>query len=482
MSEGLTESVRGCAASWRWSSKSGARRILCLAALTATLFAVVSAGQTAWAQTLKEALIKAYQTNPSLEAERARLRATDEGVAQALSNWRPTVSVSGDAGVTNSETTIKTTGRTTDSTLHPRGASLSVSQNVFRGGRTLAATSRAENQIKADRARLSSIEQTVLLETVTAYVNVVRDQAIVELNFNNERVLQRQLEATQDRFRVGEVTRTDVSQAESRLSRAQADRIRAEGNLIQSRAAFRTAIGELPKNLEAPDPIDISLTSEEEAVTRAREQSYTVLQAKYTEDVARDQIDEVFGEMLPSVSVTGELSRRDELSSTIEDQDSASITGRVSIPLYQSGGVASRVRAAKQTAGQRRNEYLTAVRDAVEGATQAWESLQTARAQIDAFAAEVRSADIALEGVKQEALVGSRTVLDVLDAEQELLDARVSLVTAQRDLVVATYSLRAVVGNLTAGKLGLEIELYDPTRHYEDTRGRWFGIGIEGEE
>lgn len=430
----------------------------------------------AHAQTLEDALVKAYQGNPTLKSERARLRASDEGVPQALSGWRPTVSVSGSYGVERSDSTTNGQANKSADVTEPLTGSLTVSQNLYRGGRTVAATESAENTVKADRARLSATEQSVLLSAVTAYADVVRDQAVLELNINNERVLQRQLEATRDRFRVGEVTRTDVSQAESRLSRASADRIAAEGSLTDSRAAYENVVGEAPVVLRPAKPLEDLPASLPEAVNAAKRGNYGVAQARYVEMSAKSDVRQIVGELLPALSLNGEMATNHETATDRSENQTVSVIARVSVPLYASGSVTSRARAAKQTVSQRRDELNQAVRDAVEDATEAWQVLQTGRAQIRAFSAAVEAAEIALEGVREEANVGSRTVLDVLDAEQELLDARVGLVRSMRDELVATYQLRQAIGEATAAKLGLPVELYDVEKHYREVRGKWWGL------
>lgn len=442
-------------------------------------FAVVSGA--AGAQSLEDTLVKAYQNNPSLKADRARLRATDEGVPQAISNWRPTVSLSGAVGHEVNDSTSTSAPRTGDVT-NPRSATLSITQNLYRGGRTEAAIDQAERNVEADRARLGATEQTVLLNAATAFANVVRDQAVLDLNVNNERVLQRQLEATGDRFRVGEVTRTDVSQAESRLARARADRISAEGSLADSRANYENIVGEKPPVLQRATPLSGLPATIEGAVDAARSNNFTVRQARAVEDAAKSNVDLVSGELLPTVSLTGEVGTSRESATRFSENDSASISANVSIPLYSSGSVSARVRAAKETVSQRRDEYNQSVRDAIETTTSAWQALKTARAQINAFTAAVGATRIALEGVREEANVGSRTVLDVLDAEQEHLDAQVSLVRAQRDELVAAFQLRQAIGELTAVKLGLPVEVYDVEQHYRDVRGKWWGLEPPGQQ
>lgn len=428
------------------------------------------------AQTLEDALVKAYQGNPTLKSERARLRATDEGVPQALSGWRPTVEVSGSYGFARSNAS-STGSNKVGEVREPVTGSLTISQSLYRGGRTVAATDQAENNVKADRARLADAEQTVLLSVVTAYADVVRNQAEIELNISNERVLQRQLEATGDRFRVGEVTRTDVSQAESRLARARADRIAAEGSLTDARAAFENAVGEVPPLLKPAKPLDQLPGSLSDAIELAKQNNFAVSRARAIERAAQNGVRSIVGELLPNLSLNGELETSRETANDRNESEEVSLIARITMPLYASGSVTSRVRAAKQIVSQRREEYNQAVRTAIEAATDAWQTVQTARAQNQAFSAAVKAAEIALEGVREEANVGSRTVLDVLDAEQELLDARVGLVRAMRDELVATYELRQAVGEATAQKLGLPVALYNVETHYREVRGKWWGLG-----
>ncbi len=453
-------------------------RSVAAACAVGAILAFGAAQAPARADALQDALVQAYQNNPALLAARAQLRSTDEGVAQALSEWRPTVSITGDAGYQFRSRTLSGGDKGSNTTL-PRGAELSIDQNLYRGGRTSAATRRAENLVRSDRARLLNTEQSVILSAVTSYVDVVRDQAVLELNVNNERVLRRQLEATRDRFSVGEVTRTDVAQAESRMSRATAERIRAEGDLVNSRAAYRNVVGTAPGKLGPAKPLKDLPANETETVKLARERSFIVVEADFVERAARDQVDLVTGELLPTVTLSGDMSRDFETVNSQSETDSVSITATLSVPLYQSGSVSSRIRAAKQVVAQRRNQRNRAVRDAREEGTRAWEDLETAQAQIRSFTAQVRATEIALEGVQQEALVGSRTVLDVLDAEQELLDARVSLVRAERDEVVAAYQLRSAVGRLTAESLNLPVKKYDFTKNYRRVRNKWFGLSID---
>jgi len=434
---------------------------------------------TASAESLNDALAAAYINNPTLQAARAELRQTDEQVPQALSNWRPTVDVQGEIGGAWDDDIVDG-GADQDDSRVPKSLALGVTQPIYRGGRTVAERDQAENLIRAGRAQLLSTEQFVLLQAVTAYVNVLRDLAVVDLTKNNQDVIGEQLNATRERFDVGEVTRTDVSQAESRLAQAMADSIQAEGNLASSRAVYRQVVGTLPGTLTVPDLPDGLPAGEEEAIALS-ENNPNITQVVYLERAARDGTDVVFGELLPTVSLVGQVGTGDETTSSNRSSNSASILAQVVIPLYQAGGVESRVRESKQLTAQRRQQLDEARRQATQDATTAWQTLETARAQIESFRAQVDATRTALDGVRQEQQVGLRTVLDVLDAQQEVLTAEVNLVQARRDHLVAAYQTLAAIGKLTAADLQLPVELYDADKHYREVRDKWWGLNASGQ-
>lgn len=447
--------------------------------LLALVIAVGLGSGTVQAESLTEALADAYDTNPSIQAERATLRATDEQVPQAVSNWRPEVEVNGSYGLRWRDREFNTGAPDVENTDQPRSVTLSVSQNLFRGFRTEAETERAKKRVAAGRATLFDTEQNILFDAVSAYMNVVRDRAILNLRENNVRVLEQQLQATQDRFDVGELTRTDVAQAESRLASARSDRVSAAGTLDSSIANYNRVIGHPPGSLSQPDlPTGLLPETEEIAVAIAKVNNPSVVSADFTERAARDDIDLVTGELLPTLTLDGEVERNRDVLGSDTDSTDKSITLNLNVPLYQSGAVYSRVRQAKQTASRRLSEYALAQRQAEEQARDAWAGLLSARARIESFQSEVRAQEVAYDGVQQEAQVGSRTVLDVLDAEQELLNARVGLVQAQRDTIVAAYQLLSATGRLTAEDLALPVSLYDPTRNYEAVEDQWFGTDI----
>ncbi|MCA3263876.1 MAG: TolC family outer membrane protein [Telmatospirillum sp.] len=449
----------------------------------------------AHAQTLEEALSNAYRSNPEILAQRAGLRAVDEQLPRALSQWRPTVTASGNAGpARDSNATTATvfgangaSDRTTTFTERRRTqalASLQATQPLYRGGRSTAELNRAEANVQAGRAQLSAIEQRVLLDSATAYINLARELAVLELNTNNVQVLQRQLEAARDRFQVGEITRTDVSQAEARLAQAQATRTGSEGNVATARAAYLRVIGSEAGRVAVP-PLPSSLLpgSEEEARQLAMATNPTLVQARFTHESSKHDVALVEGEKLPTVALQADAIRSVEpAGSRGFRRDTVDVLLTVTVPIYQAGQPDARAREAKQVEGQRRTQVDVSTRQVSDDATRAWQQFKTAGAQILSFQEQIRSNEIALEGVTQEARVGSRTVLDVLNAEQELLTSRVSLVQSQRDQVLAAFQLLSATGRLSARELALPVEIYDPSIYTEAARSRWIGTDIPGEE
>ncbi|WP_431856406.1 TolC family outer membrane protein [Azospirillum sp.] len=440
-------------------------------------------GGGAAAQTLQEALAQAYSTNPTLASQRAALRAADERVAQALSGYRPTVQGSLSVSGTRTNSAIESAGgnRSTTSTT-PKTAGISVTQPIYDATVT-PNVRRSERLVEAQRATVVNTEQQVLLNAATAYLDVVQNQAVLTLNTNNEQVLRRQLEAARDRFRVGEYTRTDVSQSESRLASSIANRISSEGTLAASRAVYERFIGTMPgKNLKAPKPTFKLPSTLDEVVEMARANHPSVLAAAFTEAAQRDAVDQQFGRLLPSARLTAQGSRSYDVGTssglTVNRQDTGSIQAQVVIPLYSAGQPEALVREAKETANQARIQIDETRRQIASAAISSWQGLMTARASIDSFQTQIKAAQIALEGVRQEAQVGSRTVLDVLNQEQELLNGRVNLVRAQRDEMVQAFTVLSAIGQLTAQQLRLPVQYYDLEAHYRATRDKWIGTGV----
>ena len=451
-------------------------------ALAAGIAAIALTAGKACATDLSEALTQAYVGNPTLDSERARLRATDEQVPQALSGWRPTIQGQISAGHEWFQDKSKPApGESVASidpnrSFWPRTYGVTVTQPIFNGFGTVSGTSQAENQVQAGRAQLVDAEQQVLLQAVQAYMGVVRDQAVLDLNINNEKVIAAQLQATKDRFEAGEVTKTDVAQAESRMQQAHADRTGAEGQLTASKATYRQIIGQEPTDLHMPDN-ELGLPANVEETVIQSQGAPQVVAAKFNELAAKDAIDVNFADLLPEVTLEGSFQRSEEANDDRQASNDGTILGVIRIPLYQAGAPDSRVRAAKQQYQQARKLLDEARRASEREAVDAWQSLDTARAQITSFEEQVKAADIALDGVRQEQQVGARTVLDVLDQEIEALNAKVSLVQAQTAYAVARYRVLAAVGRLTAKDLALNTPYYDATEHYNEVRNKFWGTG-----
>ena len=464
------------------------RPLRCLAGgllLCAGLVALHLSAVPAGAETLRDALVTAYTANPELDAERARQRATDESVPQALAGARPTVTATGEIGSkktwTKSLSSMPPPAITrSTSTTDPGAISLNFSQPLFRGFRTFTGTASAEANVRAGRYALGNVEQNVLLNAVTAYVDAVRDQALLRLTQGNLDVLREELESTEARFEVGELTKTDVAQAEARASAAASDVSQARANLARSRATYEQVIGRPPGTLSAPTSLNGMLPrSLTEAYTVGESEHPALLSARNTIEASDHDVDNIKGELLPTLTLEGDYTRSWEPSATVLDSESSSIMGRLVVPLYQAGSVSSRVRQARQVATQRRLEsenIRTQVRAAI---ATAWDGLIAARAQIVADRQQIRAATVALEGVRQEQRVGQRTTLDVLDAQQELLNAQVDLATSTRDEVVAAFTLLAAVGRLNARQLELPVAYYDDTAHYGKVRNKWWGLSVE---
>ena len=436
------------------------------------------------AQTLTNALAEAYNTNPQLLAQRALLRATDEQVPQALSFWRPQVNFTGQVGGARSAVTPGSTGlpslggRSTYTTFYQNSLAVQVTQPVYRGGRTVAQTRQAINTVESTRAQTLAVETTVFQAVAMGYLDVVRDEELVEVDRNNVEVLRKQLEATTDRFRVGEVTRTDVAQAESSLAQAQGTLVAQQGTLEISRAEYVRAVGHPPGRLVLPRDRPALPATREEALSLAANNNFSVISATFAELAARDNIDVVRGQLLPQISLVGSLTRSFAPSVTLNGtlEQSASIIAQMTMPLYEGGAIYSQTRQAEQTVGQRRSQVDDARRAAVQTATQFWATLEAGRASIKSFSAAVRAAQIALAGVQQQALVGTSTTLDVLIQNQQLLTTQSQLVTAEHDTALAEFNLAAAVGRLIAPELNLPVRLYDMERHYREVKDKWAGF------
>ena len=434
---------------------------------------------TAQPRTLQDALSAAYATNPSLQAARAGLRAIDEGVPQALAGWRPTIALAGTLGYADGTFRSVTQGfatvRRNNRDIATGQATLT--QPIYSGGATRAALASADNKVFAQRGRLLATEQQVFTDTISAYVNVIQAQQVLQLNINNEQVLTRQLQATNDRFRVGEITRTDVAQAQAALAGATATRQTSEGNLQTARATYRRVVGELPDQLIEPQPIKLPIKNQNEAAQLAGANNPNVIAALFDNAAARDAVDSAFSQLMPQLSVQAQAARQDNSSVNGQRTIGAQVLLNASVPIYQGGGEYSKVRQAKQSEQQARKTVDDVRRQAIQQATAAWVTLVATRATIESTRTQIRANQIALEGVQREAIVGSRTTLDVLNAEQTLLNSRVTLVQNLSTLVNNSYSVASAIGRLTARDLALNVPLYDETAYYNAVRDKLAGVG-----
>ncbi len=454
-------------------------RILKLSVIGAA--ALASGTAIAQPRTLQDALASAYSNNPTLQGSRAQLRATDEGVPQALAGWRPTVVVGAGYGYGFGQLrfngTANSKGGTTRENRDITTITPTITQPLFRGGQTRANTNQADNRVFAQRGRLIATEQQVFTDTINAYVNVIQTQQLLQLNINNEQVLSRQLQATNDRFRVGEITRTDVAQAEAALAGARATRQTSEGNLQTARSNYRRFVGDLPDRLIEPQPIKLPIKNQNEATQLASQNNPNVIAALFDDAAQRDAIDVAFSQLMPQLSLQAQGGLTNGQQVVGQSTLGATVLLNASVPIYQGGAEYSRVRQARQSEQQARKTVDDVRRQAVQQAAQSWETLVAARSTIDSTRAQIRANQIALEGTQREAIVGSRTTLDVLNAEQLLLNSRVTLVQNLSSLVTASYTVAAAIGRLTARDLNLNVPMYDETAYYNAIRQRLFGTG-----
>lgn len=419
------------------------------------------------ADTLADAMVKAYSSHPDLAAARASLRSADESVVQERAAGYGTVNAIGQAGLSSTggaTSRDRGMGLTDRRDTAPMSLSVTGSLPIYSGGAVRYGIDSAKQQVLASRAALLDAEQTVLLDAVTAYEDVRANLQGVELARNNVRVINEQVRAARDRFEVGEVTRTDVAQAEARLAAARSNLASAVGGLAAARQAYLAAIGEMPEELASPPPIPALPESEGAAVAIATAEHPLMVQARHLARQAEYEVKRASAAAEPQVDLNGSVSHteNDALFNNGGVTNNAQVTLRATVPLWTGGATPSRVRAA-QAAFQRQTAQIHSIARSLHQQTAvAWSSLEVARASIRSSQQQVRAARIAFEGVREEATLGARTTLDVLDAESELLSARTDLITAQRNEYVAAYTLLAAVGKLTIGHMGLDVEGYDP--------------------
>jgi outer membrane protein len=436
------------------------------------------------ADTIEAALVRAYQNNPQLNAQRATVRATDENVPQALSGYRPKVALTASAGYQYTDTNSTFGGSSTQivrSEVHgtdpPRSAGLTITQTLYNGNQTGNKTRAAESQVSGAREGLRVLEQTILLAAATIYMDYLRDAAIVEVQRSNVRVLEQTLKQTRDRFNVGEVTRTDVAQSEAQLAAGKTQLLAAEATLVTTKANFRRIIGNEPEALAPGSPVDRFLPGTlPGAVELSLIENPNVTAAMYGIDVNFLQVKVNEGALLPTVTMQASVQQAYEQSLQVYRSFGASAIAQVSVPIFQGGAEYSLIRQSKETLAQQRL-VLEQTRDQTRANTvTAWGQLVAGKAQVASAQSQVTASEIALNGVREEAKAGQRTTLDVLNAQQALVNARVALVTAQHDRVVASYAVLSAVGRLSPQVMNLSTNIYDPSVHYQQVRDSWFGV------
>jgi outer membrane protein len=453
-------------------------------AAAAVLLMVFAGPAPALADTIESALVRAYQNNPQLNAQRALVRSTDENVPQALSGYRPKVALTASGGYQYTDTNSTSGGSATaiartevHGTDAPRSAGLTVTQTLFNGNQTANKTRAAESQVSAAREGLRVLEQTVLLNAATIYMDYLRDAATVEVQKSNVRVLEQTLKQTQDRFNVGEVTRTDVAQSEAQLAAGKTQELAAESQLTTTRGNFRRIIGNEPQALAPGSPVDRFLPGTlPSAVELSLIENPNVTAAMFGIDVNFLQVKVNEGALLPTVTVQAAVQQSYEQQMTVYRSFGASAIAQVTVPIYQGGAEYSLIRQSKENLAQQRlNLELT--RDQTRANTvTSWGQLVAGKAQVASAQSQVTASEIALNGVREEAEAGQRTTLDVLNAQQALVNARIALVTAQHDRVVASYSVLNAVGRLSPIVLKLPTTTYDPSVHYQQVRDSWYGV------
>jgi len=458
----------GCRANSRWSGRGFA----------CALFGLLVTMQPVAAETLADALVKTYQNNPQLNAERARQRGTDENVPQALSGYRPQLVASLSAGL-QAVRNVLPDNTIQSATLKPWTIGLTVTQLLFNGYRTANNVRVAEFQVKSGREALRNVEQGVFLDAVTAYMNVMANYALYDAQKTNVQVLKEIQATTQRRLNAGDVTPTDTAQADSRVSRGLADLNAAEVALAISKEIYAQVIGEPAVGLTAASPVDRLIPpSQTASIDAASHEHPAVLGAGYDVDVATTSIKLAESALLPQVSVQGNVSRQvqDDPTLSVQKNDQASIVGQINVPIYDGGMAASQTRQAKEVASQSRL-VLEQVRNQTRTAVvSAWVTNEGTKVALTAAESEVHSAEVALQGVRREAAGGQRTTIDVLNAQQDLTNARSRLIGAQRDRVIASYTLLSAVGRLDTHTLNLNTPDYSPDVHYFQVRDAWHGL------
>lgn len=458
------------------------------ALLCSVLFSAVGMFQTSasLADTLFGAMEKAYVTNPTLDAARAGQRAIDELVPQALSGWRPTIAVQGNVQKFRSSQkgeVVDFTGNSEDVLVTDNGNSgdiaIQLNQPLFRGFGTVERTKGAEARVDASRQNLLQTEQQVLFNVVQAYMSVYAGRQLVALRKQDVAALQADVKASKERFAVGEITRTDVAQSEARLAESQNALVDAQTQLAQDVAFYVQVVGNEPGKLTYPKVVKLP-PSLKTALDIASEINPRLLAQAFVELAAKSDVGVAFSGLLPSADLTAAGFGQDpNFAKDDNERSNATIGATVTVPLYEAGLVYSQVREAKQRASQSRIEVIEIARDVRRAVAESWNAYIGLGQIIKNTKTQVQAAQLALNGVRQEYQAGTRTTLDVLNAQRELVLSQVLQVRAERDRVIAGYQLLAAIGHLTAQDVGLNVAIYDPEANYRRVRNKWIGTDVK---
>ena len=435
------------------------------------------------AETIESAMVKAYQGNPQLNAQRALVRATDENVPQALSGYRPKVGITASLGEERGSITQQSPVRggfinsTAAQTFTPYNYGITASQTLFNGLQTANKTRTTESQVMAAREGLRVLEQTILLNAATIYMDVLRDSGSVEIQRSNVGALRQVMEQTNKRFSRGDVTATDVSQAKTQLAAAELALLQAQYTLSTSRGNYEAIIGVAPQNLKPASPVDRFLPKTLVAATEVgAAQNPNITAAMYGVDVAYLQVKVNEGALFPTLAVQASVQQAQNPAVLVVNELTASVVAQLSIPLYQGGGEFSLIRQSKESVGQQRLNLDLTRRQNRATVNQAWSALEAAKGSLQKAREEVSAAETAVSGILKEILVGERTTLDLLITQQNLVNARTALIVSQHDRVVSSYAVLAAVGRLSPSVLALPTQIYDPQVHYLQVRDAWIGV------
>lgn len=431
------------------------------------------------AMSLEEALAHAYNRHPQLLAERAQLRSVDEEVSQAVAGWRPTVQLSGQGGYSQD---VVTGGNADQNMFYSNQSphatvSANITQLLFSSGSIGDHTDQAMNAVRAERAHLDDIEQQIFLKVATDYADLVRDQAKLDLEIHNEQALRERLASSKARFTGGELSRADVAETEAAYQQAIADRAVAESSASISRSSFTRDVGEVPGKVDYP-AMALTLPSDSDEISKiAATQNPAVRSAEFNRDSAVNAIDVAIDQALPQVALVGSYQHVEGASFEGERENTQSVMLRFTLSIYSGGIMESQTRAAREIAEVRRNQLEYTRANVVANALSSAEQLRAAQNSMVAFSVQIKASEVSLQGVQYQETAGERTMLDVLNVQQSLLQARVNYVTAQHDFLVAQYVLAGALGRATVDKILPHTPPYDKTKHLKEVRGKWFGFG-----